>query len=131
MAPNKTHKLHPVYIRLPYFGQVSEQFTHRLSTEIENVYRIIKLRPVFRTIKSLSGTNEDITHAYEKENNIIYKFNCYRGSGYVGKSSQKFHLRQNQHVPKTIKKWMAGGEKPEKIYFYSIGNHFWITHIVQ
>ena len=41
-----------VYIRLPYFAQASERFTHRLSKEIENVYHTIKLRPVFCTRKA-------------------------------------------------------------------------------
>ena len=50
----------PVYIRIPYFGQTFERFTHRLSKEIENVYHTIKLRPVLGTIKPLSGTNKDV-----------------------------------------------------------------------
>jgi len=106
----------PVYIRLPCFGQASERFTHRLSKEIENVYHTIKLRPVFGTRKPLNGTNKDVSPTHKKSN-IIYKFSCHCGSGYVGKTSQRFHIRQNQHVPKIIKKWMAGGEKADKSYF--------------
>ena len=94
---------YPVYIRLPYFEQASEQFTKRLSKEVEHVYHTIKLRPVFGTRKPLSGTNEDITPTHE-ESNIIYTFRCRCGSGYVGKTSQKSYLKQNQHVPKLNQK---------------------------
>ena len=58
---------------------------------------------MFGTRKPLSGTNEDITPTHE-ESNIIYTFRCRCGSGYVGKTSQKSYLKQNQHVPKLNQK---------------------------
>ena len=37
------------------------------------------------------------------------------GSDYVGKTSQRFHIRINQHVPKILKCWFDGhSEKPAK-----------------
>ena len=61
----------PVYIRLPYFRQASECFTHPLSTKVESVYHTIKQRPVFDTRKSLSGNKKDVSSTNVKSNILL------------------------------------------------------------
>ena len=40
---------------------------------------------------------------------------------YVGKTSQRFHVRIDQHVPKILKSWFDGrSEKPAKKYFSGV-----------
>ena len=60
---------------------------------------------------------------------IIYKFSCHCGSDYEGKSSERFLVRINQHVPKTLKSWFDGrSEKPAKKYFSATRQHFFDKH---
>ena len=47
--------------------------------------------------------------------NVIYYFKCHCGSVYIRKTSQRFYLRRDQHVTKSLKKLMANkGNKPTK-----------------
>ena len=85
---------------------------------------------LFQFAPSIRNVQNSLTPTHEKSN-IIYKFSCHRGSGYVGKTSQRFHFRQIQHVPNIVKKQMAGGGKPEKSYFLQLVTICWITQIVQ
>ena len=61
----------------------------------------------------------------KKKSNNIYKLSYHCGSDYVGKISQRFHVRIDQHVPKILKSWFDGhSEKPVKNHFSSVGQHF-------
>ena len=113
----------PVYLKLPFLGKVSENFATRISEEIGQVFGSVRLRTVLYTYRPLSGIYKDVSPIQEKSN-IIYKFSCHCGSGYVGKTSQRFHLRINQHVPKIIRSWINGtSAQPKKNYFSAIGQH--------
>ena len=73
--------------------------------------------------RHLNGIYKDVSPTQEKSN-IIYKFSFHCGSDYVGKTSQRFHLRINQHVPKIIRSWINGtSAQPKKNYFSAIGQH--------
>ena len=83
----------------------------------------VRLRTVLYTYRPLSGIYKDASPIQEKSN-IIYKFQCHCGSDYVGKTSQRFHLRIDQHVPKVIRNWINGtSAQPKKNYFSAIGQH--------
>ena len=113
----------PVYLKLPFLGKVSENFATRISEEVGQVFGSVRLRTVLYTYRPLSGIYKDVSPIQEKSN-IIYKFSCHCGSGYVGKTSQRFHLRINQHVPKIIRSWINGtSAQPKKNYFSAIGQH--------
>ena len=113
----------PVYLKLPYLGNISERFSKKISEEISQVFSSVHLRTVLYTDRPLSGIYKDVSPTHEKSN-IIYKFSCHCGSDYVGKTSQRFHVRIDQHVPKVLKKWFDGrSEKPTKKYFSAIGQH--------
>ena len=84
---------------------------------------IFNLRTILYTDRPLSGNYKDVSPRQEKSN-IIYKFSCHCGSDYVGKTSQSFYVRTNQHVPKFLKTWFDGrSKKPTKRYFSAIGQH--------
>ena len=46
-------------------------------------------------------TNKDVLPSLTSSN-IIYKFTCRCDNGYVGRTSQRFEVRQRQHVPKSL-----------------------------
>ncbi len=47
----------------------------------------------------------------------------------MGKTSQRFHVRIDQHVPKILKSWFDGrSEKLAKKYFSAIGQHLLDNH---
>ena len=110
-------------LKLPYLGNISERFSKKISEEISQVFSSVHLRTVLYTDRPLSGIYKDVSPTHEKSN-IIYKFSCHCGSDYVGKTSQRFHVRIDQHVPKILKSWFGGrSEKPTKKYFSPIGQH--------
>ena len=113
----------PVYLKLPYLGNISERFSKKISEEISQVFSSVHLRTVLYTDRPLNGIYKDVSPTHEKSN-IIYKFSCHCGSDYVGKTSQRFHVRIDQHVPKVLNKWFNGrSEKPTKKYFSAIEQH--------
>ena len=60
------------------------------------------LRIVLYTYSSLKGINKDISSTQERSN-IVYNYSFYCGSGYVRKTTQRIHLRIDQHVPKILR----------------------------
>ena len=77
------------------------------------------------TDRPLTWIYKDVSTTQEK-NNIIYKFSCHCGNDYVGKTSQRFHVRIDQHVLKVLTSWFDGrSEKPTKKYLLAIGHVCW------
>ena len=91
-----------VYLKLPFLGKVFENFPKRVSKKVSQVFCSVCLRMVLYIHFLLSGVYKDASTIQEK-NNIILKFSCHCVSDYVGKISQRFHLRIDQHVPKVIR----------------------------
>ena len=79
----------PVYLKLPYLGNISERFSKKISDEINQVFGPVNLRTILNTDRPLSGTYKDVSPTQEKSN-IIYKFSCHCGSDYVGKHLKGF-----------------------------------------
>ena len=85
------------------------------------------LRTVLYICRPLSGVYKDVSPIQEKSN-IIYKFSCHCGSDYVGKTSQRFHLRINQHVPKVIRNLINDtSAQPKENCFSELANTYWTT----
>jgi hypothetical protein len=114
----------PVYLRLPYIGHVSKRFEKQVTDIVGKAFGSVRLRVMFKTTKPLSGTPKDFSPIQEN-NNVIYHFKCHCNSEYVGRTSQRFHLRRDQHVPNNIRKWMEDQQrrKPSANYFTAIGSH--------
>ena len=50
----------PVYLKLPYLGNISERFSKKISEEINQVFSSVRLRTILYTDRSLSGINKDV-----------------------------------------------------------------------
>ena len=64
---------------------------------------ILFSRPLF------PGQVKDRTPTHQLSN-VIYKFSCTCGSVYVGRTSQRLHIRMDQHVPKSFREFMRGNK---------------------
>ena len=56
---------------------------------------------------------QGVTPVQEKDN-VIYHFKCHRDSDYVGRTSQRFHIRKDRHVSKSLIKWLLDGSKKKE-----------------
>ena len=66
------------------------------------------------TRKPLNSVFKDVTPDPEKSN-VIYQLKCHCDSVYIRRTSQRFHLRRDQYVSKSLRNWMANrGNKPTK-----------------
>ena len=58
----------------------------------------IKFVTVFRTRKLAPCSVKDRVDS-QSQSNIIYKFNCACGAGYIGKSARPLRFRMREHLP--------------------------------
>ena len=91
-----------VYLRLPYIGPVAEIFRQQLSKAVSQCFDEVKLRTIFTTRTLFNGPPKDRTPTLHLRN-VVYKFKCSCDSMYVGRTSQRFHSRIKEHVPKSLK----------------------------
>ena len=114
----------PVYLRLPFIGPVSGRFETQLKNSVHKTFGSVTLKVVFRTEKSIYVASKDVSPTQEKSN-VIYYFKCHCDRAYVGRTSQRFHKRRDDHVPNNIRKWMLDQttKKPSASYFTAIGKH--------
>ena len=93
----------PVYLKLPWLGQISESYFERtLKNIIDKTFFIAKLRCVFSTKTILPPTPKESLPAFSSSC-VVYDFNCECGSRYVGRTSQRLSDRIKQHVPNAIR----------------------------
>ena len=105
---------YPVYLRLPYLGKVAKFLKNKVKETINSTFGAVDLKISHFTRKPLNEILKDVTPDPEN-NNIIYRFKCHCYSVYIGRISQRFHLRRDHHITKSLRKWMANGEdKPNK-----------------
>ncbi len=105
-GPNKC----PAYLRLPYIGPISSRFEKSLKRAVGNTYSTVNLRVIFQTRTPLNGCAKDPSPIQEK-NNVIYHYKCHCDSAYIGRTTQRFHRRRDQHVPPRLRTWMTGDMK--------------------
>ena len=111
-----------MYIILLYLGNETKFLENKVKHTINSTFEAVNLRISHFTRKLLDGIFKDVTPNPEK-NNAIYqsKFHC--DSVYIGRTSQRFHMRMDQHVSKSLRNWMANnGYKPTKSPS-AIGDH--------
>ena len=81
---------------------------------INSTLVVVNLRISHFTWKPLNATFKYVSHDPQNDN-VIYQFKCHCDSTYIGRTSQRFHLRRDQHVSKILRNWMAKrGNKPTK-----------------
>ena len=60
---------------------------------------------MYNTNRPLAGIEKDVTSLHEL-NNVVYGY--YFGSNYIGRTSQRFHVRCDQHDTKVLKNVFNG-----------------------
>lgn len=93
----------PVYLKLPWIGQIAEtHYERELKNITEKTFRSAKLRCIFSTRTILAPTPKDSLPAFSTSS-VIYEFKCECDSRYVGRTSQRLGDRVKQHIPSTIR----------------------------
>ena len=96
-----TVKRKPVYLRLPWLGDVSASFKSRVRQATAKVAPWCEPVIYFTSRKMLNTSNKDVLPTDHKSN-VIYLFSCKCGSSYVGRTSQRLGDRVRQHVPAAL-----------------------------
>ena len=91
----------PVYLRLPYMGENSIRLAKQASLAIKSTFNSVLLRVVYNTNCPLNGIVKDATPTHDLSN-VVYIYKCHCGNDYIGRTSQRFHVRREQHLPSII-----------------------------
>jgi len=101
LNPVRTVKKCPVYLHIPWIGNVSMKFEKQITSAMKRCFFSVDPRVVFTTRQLLRATKKDVRPSHH-QNNVIYQFVCHCDSRYVGRTSQRLEERIKQHIPKSI-----------------------------
>ena len=91
----------PVYLYLPWLGNVSMRYEMQIKTAVKRCYFAVEPCIVYTTGQFLPAAKKDVLPALH-QSNIVYQFLCHCDSRYVGCTSQRLQQMIKQHVLKTI-----------------------------
>jgi len=97
-----------LYLRLPYLGKEATALEKNFKNTVDSTFRSLQLRINNFIRKPLNRIYKDADLVKSK---VIYKFKCHCDSVFVGRTSQRFHIRRDQHVSKSLRSWMDTGLK--------------------
>ena len=113
----------------------STRYKAQFSDAISDCYCAVKLRTIFSSRTLFAGHVKDRSPIHHI-GNVIYKFLCSCDSMYVGRTSQRLHLRMKEHVPPAfleytraqqlgrLSKTKSKSKKTTWSSLSSIGKHF-------
>ena len=105
----------PVYLKLPWIGNVSSKFENQISTAITCCYYAVKPCVLYNTRVMLTSAEKDCVYTTQTSC-IVYEFSCRCDARYVGRTKQRLADRIKQHVPTSIrKKSYVTREQPSRI----------------
>ena len=112
LLPKEGLKKCPVYLKLPWIGNISLKFEKQVKSNVQNCFRAVDPRVIFQTRKILPLTYKDavpITH----QSMVAYQYVCVWRCDcrYVGHTSLRLQDKINQHIPKLIR----NKENPTKV----------------
>jgi len=99
-SPVHTVKKCPVYLHVPWIGNVSTRFKKQVTSAVKCCFFSVEPRVVFMTRQLLPATKKDVLPSHH-QSNVIYHFVCHCDSRYVGRTSQRLEERIKQHIPKS------------------------------
>jgi len=99
--PVHTVKKCPVYLHVPWIGNVSMKFEKQITSAVKRCFFSVETRVVFTTRQLLPATKKDVLPSHH-QNNVMYQFLCHCDSRYVGRTPQRLEERIKQHIPKSI-----------------------------
>ena len=92
----------PVYLKLPWIGNVSSKFENQISKAITSCSYAVKPRAVYNTRVMLPSAKKDSVPTTQKSC-VVYEFSCRCEARYVGRTTQRLADRIKQHVPTSIR----------------------------
>ena len=100
----------PVYLKLPWIGNVSSKFENQINKAITSCFYDVKPRVVY-------STGVLLQRSYHSKSSVVYGFLCRCEARYVGRTTQRLADRIKQHVPTSIrKKSNTVREQPPRLY---------------
>ena len=105
----------PIYLKLPWIGNVSSKFENQIRNVITSCYYAVKSRVVYNTRVMLLSAKKDCVLTTQKSC-VVYEFSCRCEARYVGRTTQRLADRIKQYVPTSIReKSNAVREQPPRI----------------
>ena len=98
-GPNKA----PVYMKLPYIGNVSEVYRKRIKSAIAKCFGDSVSPRIHLISKPMLKTATKDVLSKTKQSSVLYRFNCSCESSYIGRTSRSLETRIGEHVPKDVK----------------------------
>ena len=92
----------PVYLKLPWIGNVSSKFENQINKAITSCFYAVKPRAVYNTRVMLPSAKKDSVPTTQKSC-VVYEFSCRCEARYVGRTTQRLADRIKQHVPTSIR----------------------------
>ena len=88
----------PVYIKLPWIGNLSSKFENKINKAITSCFCAVKPRMVYNAKVMLLYVRSDSVPTTQKSC-VVYEFLCRFENRYVRRTTQRLADRINQHVP--------------------------------
>ena len=133
--PVQTVKKCPVYLHIPWIGNVSKKFEKQITSAVKRCFFSVKPRAIFNTRQLLAANKKDVLPSHY-HSNAIYPFVCHCDSRYVGRKSQRLEEQIKQHVPRSIanppgshnrqnlSRSCKANIRPQQFHESTIGQHF-------
>ena len=99
--PVHTVKKCPVYLHIPWIGNVSMKFEKQITPAVKRCFFSVEPRAIFNTRQLFPAIKKNVLPSHH-HSNVIYQFVCQCDSRYVGRTSQRLEERIKQHVPRSI-----------------------------
>ena len=102
LSPKEVPEKCPVYLKLPWIGNISTKFENQCKTAVSSCFGAVKLRVVFSTKKMLPMVRKDVVPT-KQQSMVVYQYVCRCDCRYVGRTFQRLQDRIKQHIPKAIR----------------------------
>ena len=94
-------------------GKNSIRLAKQASLAIKSTFLNVSLRVVYNTNRLLNRIVKDATPTYDLSN-VVYIFKCHCKNDYVGRTSQRYHVRREQHIIKKLQKFIFNDDVKPK-----------------
>ena len=91
----------PVYLHIPWIGNVSIKFEKQITSAVKRCFFSVEPRVIFTTRQLLPATKKNVLPSHY-HSNVIHRFVYHCDTQYVGRTSQRLEERIKQHVPRSI-----------------------------
>ena len=99
--PVHTVENSPVYLYIPWIGNVSMKFEKQITSAVKRCFFSVEPCVIFNTRQLLPATKKNVLPSHY-HSNVIYQFVCHCDSRYVGRTSQRLEEQIKQHVSRAI-----------------------------